>query len=157
MCVSPERASESPLLGGIAPAIGWIPPLWPTHGRGRHIQWFKVKLECMSVSIIPPLLQLGPMSLMQFWTKFYSQLGRPPPKVLVLFASFVIYILHWIKFWYSLIFFATSFVFEEACWTVNLTNRTVSWTVSNLLIREFVDKTSKHLWLFLYWILTSLN
>lgn len=29
----------------------------------------------------------GPMSLMQFWTKFYSQLGRPLPKVPVPFAS----------------------------------------------------------------------
>lgn len=27
------------------------------------------------------MIVTGPMSLMQFWTKFYAQLGRPPPKV----------------------------------------------------------------------------
>lgn len=27
------------------------------------------------------MIVTGLMSLMQFWTKFYAQLGRPPPKV----------------------------------------------------------------------------
>lgn len=46
----------------------------------------------MCVFIPPPpyTAAFGPMSLMQFWTKLYSQLGRPLPKVLVLFASFFV-------------------------------------------------------------------
>lgn len=33
----------------------------------------------------------GSMSLMQFWTKLYSQLGRPLPKVLFASSSFFAY------------------------------------------------------------------
>lgn len=101
VCAEPEkiceRASESPLLGGSAPAVRCKPTLRPTHGRGCRIQGFKVKQECMSVCILPPQTEaIGPMSLMQFWTKLYSQLGRPLPKVLVLFAYFC-HILCWIE------------------------------------------------------------
>lgn len=103
VCVEPERncerASESPLLSGSAPAVRWIPTLWPTHGRGCRIQGFKVKQESMCVCILTPpphTAAFGPMSLMQIWTKLYSQLGRPLPKVLVLFAS-LLYLLCWIR------------------------------------------------------------
>lgn len=51
-----ERASESPLLGGSAPAVRWKPTLWSTHGRGCRIQGLKVKQECMSVYTPPPIL-----------------------------------------------------------------------------------------------------
>lgn len=46
----------------------------------------------VSVCVYHPPLQadFGPMSLMQFWTKLYSQLGRPLPKVLVLFTCFAL-------------------------------------------------------------------
>lgn len=41
----------------------------------------------MSVFYLPTAA-FGPMSLMQIWTKLYSQLGRPLPKVLAAFDSF---------------------------------------------------------------------
>lgn len=67
-----------------------------THGRG--VQGLQVKQERACACVRPPPLPpppppsssaaaSGPMSLMQFWTKFYSQLGRPLPKVPVPFAS----------------------------------------------------------------------
>ena len=46
---------------------------------------------CVCVCVFYPpthTAAFGPMSLMQIWTKLYSQLGRPLPKVLVLIASF---------------------------------------------------------------------
>lgn len=47
----------------------WMPALSPAHGR---ICWFVEVND-------------SDMSLMQFWTKFYAQLGRPPPKVYSLY------------------------------------------------------------------------
>lgn len=93
VCAEPERicerASESPLLGGSAPVK--TNTLTNTWKRLSHLG-IEGEQECMSVCIPPHTAAIGPMSLMQFWTKLYSQLGRPLPKVLVLFAYFLPYV-----------------------------------------------------------------
>lgn len=87
---SVKGAGESPVLSERSAAVRWL----PTHGRYQGIQGLKVKWDHVCVRVCVYLTPtpshgavLGPMSLMQFWTKLYSQLGRPLPKVLILFCS----------------------------------------------------------------------
>lgn len=51
---------------------------------------------CECVCEPPCTAEVGPMSLMHIWTKLYSQLGQPLPKVWLLFLSFCH--VHWVEY-----------------------------------------------------------
>lgn len=105
--------------------LGWTPTLWPSHGPGCRVQGLKVKQELYGVCVCvfhppnpPTSAALGPMSLMQFWTKFYSQLGRPLPKVCLLLFDFYYAASSVVLTGFLAIFvflFVTSWVVVEKC------------------------------------------
>lgn len=126
-----------------------------THGRG--IQGLQVKQERACACVRPPPLPSprppppssaaasGPMSLMQFWTKFYSQLGRPLPKVPVPFASSASVqtepsnpFVKWVLCYSCCLFFSPSNLCQCSVsgWLAEV--EALSWRVSNSQVMRFI-------------------